>query len=223
MSSKQPETGQRPEPCEGYLVTPPLLQASSFAGRLDRTLAMLPIAAVRLRLAPSDPDSMKRTIHDIRLVVDQHDAALILDGLPELVRETGCDGAHVEAEDIAAARKILGNDFQLGASCGLSRDLAMLAGEKGAEYVAFGPFGAEPEADGLALLNWWREVMELPVVAEYRPASDATDLVHTEMLQTLAATADFLALGITAEGEAFDALWQTPEKFLPLFTESVES
>lgn len=222
MSSKQPDTGRSAEPCEGYLVTPPLREASSFAGLLDHALTVLPVAAVRLRLAETSPEKMKQTILDIRQIVDRHDAALMLDGFPELVRETGCDGAHVGAEDVAAARKILGDNFQLGAACDFSRDLAMLAGEKGADYVAFGPFGVEPEPEGLALLTWWREMMELPVVAAYNPAAETTGLTHPETLRTLAATADFLALGITAAGESFDAVWQTPEQFLPLFTANSE-
>ncbi|MCH4090312.1 thiamine phosphate synthase [Acetobacter sp.] len=217
MSSKQPDTGRLVEPCEAYLVTPPLREASSFVGLLDHALTVLPVAAVRLRLADTSPGTMKQTILDIRQVMDRHDAALMLDGFPELVRETGCDGAHVGAEDVAAARKILGDSFQLGAACDFSRDLAMLAGEKGADYVAFGPFGAQPETDGLALLTWWREMMELPVVAAYSPASETAGLLPDETLRTLAGTADFLALGITGDGEGFDALWQTPEKFLPLF------
>ena len=222
MSSKQPDTGRMTEPCEGYLVTPPLLEAASFADRLDHALTVLPVAAVRLRLAETSPETMKRTILDIREIMDRHDAALMLDGFPELVRQTGCDGAHVEAEDVAAARKILGDDFQLGAACGFSRDLAMLAGEKGADYVAFGPFGAESETQGLALLTWWREMMELPVVAAYSPASEIVGLPLPEMLHTLATTADFLALGVTQDGHSFDALWQTPEKFLPLFAETAK-
>jgi thiamine-phosphate pyrophosphorylase len=58
----------------------------------------------------------------------------------------------------------------LGVTCHDSRDLAMEAGENGADYVAFGAFfptatkatttRADPE-----LLAWWSELMELPCVA----------------------------------------------------------
>ena len=58
----------------------------------------------------------------------------------------------------------------MGVTCHDSRDLAMAAGEDGADYVAFGAFfptttkdakfHAEPE-----LLQWWSELMELPCVA----------------------------------------------------------
>jgi len=71
---------------------------------------------------------------------------------------------------VAAARRLMGPDFQLGASCYASRDRAMSAGEAGADYVAFGAFfptatkaapaRAEPE-----ILAWWSELMEIPAVA----------------------------------------------------------
>jgi thiamine-phosphate pyrophosphorylase len=58
----------------------------------------------------------------------------------------------------------------MGVTCHDSRDLAMTAGDDGADYVAFGAFfptttkdakfRAEPE-----LLEWWSELMELPCVA----------------------------------------------------------
>jgi len=58
----------------------------------------------------------------------------------------------------------------LGVTCHDSRDLAMQAGEAGADYVAFGAFfptltkdaptRADPE-----IIAWWSELMELPCVA----------------------------------------------------------
>ena len=55
-------------------------------------------------------------------------------------------------------------------SCYDSRDLALRAGEAGADYVAFGAFFPSPTKDteiraDLELLSWWSEMMELPVVA----------------------------------------------------------
>ena len=66
---------------------------------------------------------------------------------------------------------MLGEALQLGVTCHDSRDLAMQAGEDGADYVAFArllphhhprtpPTSADP-----ALLQWWSELMELPAVA----------------------------------------------------------
>jgi thiamine-phosphate pyrophosphorylase len=129
--------------------------------------------------------------------------ALILNDRPDLVADTGCDGAHVGAEDTAPAeaRKILGPKLQLGVSCYDSRDLALSAGEAGADYVAFGAFfPSETKETGLRadldLLAWWSDIMELPVVAIGGITADnCAPLVR--------AGANFLA--VTA------AIWSHPE------------
>jgi thiamine-phosphate pyrophosphorylase len=61
-------------------------------------------------------------------------------------------------------------DLTLGVTCHASRDLAMSAGEAGADYVAFGAFfpsttKAPPAMAEVELLQWWSELMELPCVA----------------------------------------------------------
>src|SRR6185312_13279625 len=72
-----------------------------------------------------------------------------------------------DAAAVAAARKLLGADANIGASCGGNAQLALDAGDDGADYVSFGPFfprGAEPAAE-LETLGWWAGVMTLPAVA----------------------------------------------------------
>ena len=72
--------------------------------------------------------------------------------------------------DIAEAREIVGQDMIIGATCKHSRHQAMIAGEAGADYVAFGAFypratkadttPAEPET-----LTWCQMFLTLPCVA----------------------------------------------------------
>jgi thiamine-phosphate pyrophosphorylase len=67
------------------------------------------------------------------------------------------------------ARKILG-DLTMGVTCHNSRDLAMAAGEDGADYVAFGAFFPTTTKDAATradpeILEWWSELMEIPCVA----------------------------------------------------------
>ncbi len=157
--------------CSLYLITPAAIEPSAFAERLKAALDGGPVAAVQLRLKAIDDDSVRRAVDVLRPVVQSRGVAFILNDRPDLAVQCGCDGAHVGAEDMAvpAARKLLG-ELQLGVSCYASRDLAMQAGEDGADYVAFGAFfatttkvassRAEPE-----LLSWWSELMEPPVVA----------------------------------------------------------
>jgi thiamine-phosphate pyrophosphorylase len=157
--------------CRLYLITPPALPPR-FPDMLAAALDAGDVAAVQLRLKGVDDDALRRAVAALRGVTEPRGVALILNDRPDLARETGCDGAHVGADDMPAAeaRRLLGPELQLGVSCYDSRDLALQAGEAGADYVAFGAFfpsgtkdtgrRAEP-----GLLTWWSELMELPVVA----------------------------------------------------------
>ncbi|MGH7066191.1 MAG: thiamine phosphate synthase, partial [Acetobacteraceae bacterium] len=107
---------------------------------------------------------------------------------------TGCDGAHVGQTDTSAreARRLLGPGRSLGVTCHASRDLALGAGEDGADYVAFGAFfpSATKEAPARAepeILRWWSELMELPVVA-------IGGITAENCAPLVAAGADFLAV-----------------------------
>ncbi len=158
-------------PCRLYLVTPATAGAE-FADTLARALDAGDVAAVQLRLKDADDDAWRRAIDALRPVTQARGVAFLLNDRPELVRPTGCDGAHVGQNDTPAreARLVMGPDATLGVTCHDSRDLAMQAGEDGADYVAFGAFfptttkDAPTQAD-VSLLSWWSELMELPCVA----------------------------------------------------------
>ncbi len=158
--------------CQLYLITPPALDPVAFSDRLAAALDAGEVAAVQLRLKDLDDDALRRAIDVLRPVAQARGAAFLLNDRPDLAVQTGCDGAHVGREDTdaATARRLLGPDLQLGVSCYDSRDLAMAAGEAGADYVAFGAFFPSPTKDtgiraGTDLLAWWSELMEPPCVA----------------------------------------------------------
>ena len=158
--------------CRLYLITPPALDLATFPDRLAAALDAGDVAAVQLRLKDADDDTIRRAADALRPVAQGRDVAFLLNDRPDLAVQTGCDGAHVGQGDMAArtARAVLGPDLMLGVTCHASRDLAMTAGEDGADYVAFGAFfptttkaassHAEPD-----LLAWWSDLMELPCVA----------------------------------------------------------
>jgi len=159
------------DPCRLYLVTP-MTAGPEFADTLARALDAGDVAAVQLRLKEADDDAWRRAIDALRPVVQSRGVAFLLNDRADLARSAGCDGAHVGQTDMPAsdARKLLGPDLTLGVTCHDSRDLAMQAGEAGADYVAFGAFfptttkDAPTRADP-ALLAWWAELTELPCVA----------------------------------------------------------
>jgi thiamine-phosphate pyrophosphorylase len=190
-----------PHDCHLYLLTPPALPAD-----FDRVLAEAldggEVAALQLRLKSLPDDEILRAVDLVRPIAQSRGVALILNDRPDLAVQSGCDGAHIGAEDgsFADARKILGK-LQLGVSCYDSRDIALAAGEAGADYVAFGAFFPSATKDtgiraDIELLSWWSEIMELPVVAIGGiNAGNCGDLVR--------AGANFLAVT--------GAVWSHPE------------
>lgn len=160
------------EGCRVYLITPPRLDPAPFAGLLAAALDGGDVAAVQLRLKDVGDDEWKRAIDALRPVAQSRGVAFLLNDRADLVKATGCDGAHVGQDDMPArdARRLMGPDLTLGVTCKGSRDLAMQAGEDGADYVAFGAFFPsttkavtnllDPE-----ILQWWSEMMELPSCA----------------------------------------------------------
>lgn len=191
--------------CQLYLITPPVLAPARFRDTLAAALDAGEVAAVQLRLKGWAEDDLRRAIDILRPVAQQRGVAFLLNDRPDLAAQFGCDGAHVGQEDmkVAEARRVL-KDLTLGVTCHASRDLAMSAGEAGADYVAFGAFfpsqtKAPPAMAGVDLLRWWSELMELPCVA-------IGGITPENCRPLVAAGADFLAVSAAvwahAEGAA---------------------
>ena len=158
--------------CRVYLITPERFDPGPFADRLAAALDGGDVAAVQLRIKNETDDAWKRAIDALRPVCQSRGVAFLLNDRADLVVPTGCDGAHVGQEDMPAreARRIMGPDLTLGVTCKGSRDLAMQAGEDGADYVAFGAFFPSTTKDvknflDPEILAWWSELMELPSCA----------------------------------------------------------
>lgn len=154
-----------------YLITPPRID-DSFAATLAGTLDGGAVAALQIRLKDQARDEIRALAPSLIKAAHARDVAVILNDDPELAAELGCDGVHIGQQDgtVKAARAVMGKDRTVGVTCHDSRHLAMVAGEAGADYVAFGAFfptgtkdaptRAEPD-----ILTWWTELFELPCVA----------------------------------------------------------
>ncbi|MDQ2764748.1 MAG: thiamine phosphate synthase, partial [Pseudomonadota bacterium] len=158
--------------CRVYLITPPALDPVPFSNFLAAALDAGDVAAVQLRLKGVDDDAWRRAIDALGPICQSRGVAFLLNDRADLVIATGCDGAHVGQDDEPAreARRLIGPDLTLGVTCKGSRDLAMQAGEDGADYVAFGAFNPSTtkEVRGMLdpeILRWWSEIMELPSCA----------------------------------------------------------
>jgi len=161
--------------CRLYLITPPDLASlgvQRFADVLGAALEAGDVACVQLRLKGVDDDAVRAAAGVLRPVVQDRDVAFILNDRPDLAKELGCDGVHIGQGDApyAEARRTVGADAIVGVTCHDSRHLAVVAAEKGADYVAFGAFfptrtkrpktRAAPE-----VLEWWSETTTVPAVA----------------------------------------------------------
>lgn len=156
-----------------YLITPSTIpDLEAFAVDVEAALGAGDVAAFQIRLKPATEDEIRAAVNRLGPIARKHDVALILNDRPDLAAELGCDGVHVGQEDasVASARRLMGPDAMIGATCHDSRDLAMEAAEAGADYVAFGAFFAtetkettfRPELDVLTI---WQETIEVPCVA----------------------------------------------------------
>lgn len=156
-----------------YLITPPALpDLEAFAVQLEAALGAGDVAALQVRLKPADDTMIRAAVARLAPVARAHDVALILNDRPDLAADLGCDGVHVGQSDasVASARRLMGPNAMIGATCHDSRDMAMEAAEAGADYVAFGAFFPTDTKETthrpeLEVLTIWQETVEIPCVA----------------------------------------------------------
>lgn len=195
MATKPPPP--RPAP-RLYLATPLVTDPAQLA-LLPALLDAADIAAVLLKLAPSDERGMIQRAKALAPVVQKAGAALLLDGIYHLVARSGADGANVSGiEALEEAAPTLKPDRIVGVGGLITRHDAMTAGEAGADYVLFGEpdaHGERPSPDAISeRLGWWAELFEPPCVG-YAATLDEARLFA-------AAGADFVLVG--------DVIWQDP-------------
>ena len=188
--------------CQLYLISP-LDVSGAFPDRLARALDAAAIAAFQFRVKDIDEHEAARLAEPLQAICAAREVAFIVNDSISLAKRLGADGVHLGQSDgvVADARERLGREAQIGVTCHASRDLAMQAGEAGADYVAFGAFfpsttkQTEHIAD-LETLRWWQHIMELPCVA-------IGGITPENCPPLVAAGADFLAVS--------NAVWGTDE------------
>ncbi len=153
-----------------YLATPVVDDPARIMTPLADALAAADVAAVLVRLSPSDPRTMISRIKALAPVIQNSDAALLLDSHADLVARSGADGAHLTGiEALQETLPTLKPDRIAGAGGLPTRHDSMVAGEAGADYVLFGEpdkTGDRPSAEAIAdRLAWWAELFEPPCVA----------------------------------------------------------
>ena len=207
MTSRPKQAAPRPAP-RLYLVTPQLAEPSGFTRQLTAALDASDVAALLLQLAKVDERTLINCAKALATSVQGKDAALLLDGRPDLVARAGADGAHLTG--LSAFTKAIGDlkpERIVGAGGLITRHDAMLAAEQGADYVMFGEPSVERGRQALAAIEeriaWWAVVFEIPCVGYAASVEDVAPLVT--------AGADFIAVG--------DFLWRDPDKIAATISE----
>jgi thiamine-phosphate pyrophosphorylase len=175
-----------------YLATPEVDDPSSLAAGLPGLLAAADVAAVLLRLKPTDQRSMISRVKTLAPAIQDKGAALLLDDHVELVARGGADGTHLTGIDaLKQALPTLKPDRIAGVGGLTTRHDSMTAAEAGADYVLFGEpdaRGQRPSIEAIAeRVQWWAELFEPPCVGF--AAS------REEVFEFAAAGADFVLVG----------------------------
>jgi len=165
---------------------------AGLADKLAQALAAADVAAVLLRLPPSDERGHVNQVKALAPTVQDKGAALLLDGHAGLAARAGTDGAHLTGLDALHDALTTLKPARIAGCGGLeTRHDAMLAAEAGADYVMFG----EPDAAGhrpsceaiVERVAWWSEVFEIPCIGFAGSPDEAQALAQ--------AGADFVAVG----------------------------
>lgn len=160
--------------CRLYLITPPQIEIDAFSDVLKAALDGGDVACLQLRLKDVSDDHIRSATETLMPIAHEHDVAFLMNDRPDLAAELGCDGVHVGQEDspYPEARTLLGDDAIIGVTCKRSRDLAIDAADKGADYVAFGGFfhsttkvSEKTERANPEILSWWTETTNVPCLS----------------------------------------------------------
>lgn len=155
-----------------YLISPPQIDENSFFDELDALLKTNLVPVFQLRLKNYAADKIKEIAIKIKKICDKNNCLFLINDFLDIALEIGASGVHLGGDDgsIKEARAKAPESFIIGASCYDSKDLAMKAGEDGANYLSFGAFfetktknsPGKPSPD---ILTWCNELIDLPICA----------------------------------------------------------
>ena len=156
--------------CGLYAITP---TNRSINQLLNETRAALEGGAnlVQFRDKSSDQPQRLKTANALVTLCAEFDKPLIINDDVQLAVAVNAAGVHLGQQDhsILEARKILGYDAIIGATCHDSIELALQAKQQGASYLAFGRFfnsSTKPDAPAAATsILYEAKKLGLPIVA----------------------------------------------------------
>lgn len=186
-----------------YLLTPPKIELARFSDELASVLDTGAVDCLQLRLKEVGDDEIRKAIDTILPLCSARDIPLILNDRPDLAKASGCDGVHVGEDDASydEARAIMGENHIVGVSCYDSRHRAMVVGEKGADYVAFGAF--YPTETKETKTSVTPEILEIWTTFTTVPCVAIGGITADNLAPIVQAGADFVAVT--------GAVWNHPD------------
>lgn len=153
-----------------HLVTPPGVEGLDLATTQVLVQAGAPLVQVRTKGV--DDRARLKVAADVLDGTREADATCLVNDRVDIALAVGADGVHVGAEDLpaAAARRLLGADAIVGATCRNAEDARRAEGD-GASYLGVGPVYATSTKTGLPDPMGPRGVeavaaaVEIPVIA----------------------------------------------------------
>ena len=137
-----------------YAITPNISDSDLLLKKVELALRGGAVL-LQYRDKTSSPKQRLRRAKDIHQLCLRYKVPLIINDDPQLALACNAEGVHLGQDDgsIQQARKLLGANAIIGATCHHSVPLALIAEEEGADYVAFGRFFQSSTKPGAALAS----------------------------------------------------------------------
>lgn len=153
-----------------YVVTPDVLEVDLLCEKVKSAL-IGGASLVQYRNKFADKQLLLKQSTALLVLCRSYGVPLIINDHLDLCARIDADGLHLGAtdSDLSAARRLLGPDKIIGASCYNWFELALQAEDAGASYVAFGacfPSETKPNAvhAPLSLISQAKQKLSIPVV-----------------------------------------------------------
>lgn len=154
-----------------YAITPSISDTGLLLKKVEQAL-LGGIVLLQYRDKTSTPKQRLRRAEEIHQLCLRYKVPLIINDDPQLALACNAEGVHLGQDDgsIQHARKLLGANAIIGATCHHHVSLAVLAEEQGANYVAFGRFFKSSTKPGAPLatlqtLAKAKKNLSIPLVA----------------------------------------------------------
>ena len=154
-----------------YLISPNKIKNDNFYTDLALVFNSKKVSFFQLRLKKEKSSERFIVGKKIKVICKKYKVKLLINDDPRLAKKLNADGCHLGQKDmnLTRARKILKNKI-IGVTCHNSINLAKIAINAGADYLAFGAFYASKTKivkykASLTVLKSAKKITSLPIVA----------------------------------------------------------